>query len=205
MADSSFTVDEIGIINDQKKLDQDLPTYYNASTKQESPISREFESYLILESKEHKQKTLSWIKDVEKIQFNKVDRDKLLDTYLTNCNENANTKIAELDEKLNNFDDFKSGLLGKEEDPLRYANVTELSLMSQSLQKPIDEMVFMRDKASHEINMVSLMQAKQKLTAYNSDTQKELQSWQSSVSAYDGQSSSPQKSTGSDKARSSIE
>lgn len=205
MADSNFTVDEIGIINEHKKLDQDLPLYYTASTKQESPISREFESYLILEAKEHKQKTLSWIKDVEKIQFNKVDRDKLLDTYLTNCNDNANTKISELDAKLNNFDDFKSGLLGKEEDPLRYANVTELSLMSQSLQKPIDEMVFMRDKASHEINMVSLMKAKQKLTAYNSDTQKELQSWQSSVSAYDGQSSSYQKSTGSDKARSVIE
>jgi hypothetical protein len=195
----NYTDAETKLINSYKKKTDELPTYYYAVTKVDTPISRDFESYLILESKEHKQKTLSWIGNVQSITKNTVDRDALAKTYLENRRTDAVTTFNEIDASIKNFNEYKKGLFNVG-DTHNFAEVLEVSLLAQSLQRPLEEIVFARDRAFHEQIMTNIQISRIKRNAVTTDTQKELSSWQTVVNAYPGQSDSPtnsnQQSTG---------
>lgn len=199
----NFTDKEVIVINAQKKLSAELPQYFNSATKTNTPISRDFEAYLILETQEHKQKSLSWIKDVQSISQDSTDRDAILKTFATNRLADANATIKELDSTLKNFDAFKAGLfnIGDSND---FASVFEVSLLAQSLQRPLDEIKFLRDRAFQEKVISNIQLDRLDRSGFNSDTQKELASWQTVISSYPGQSGSDQSSqqnTGSQQAR----
>lgn len=199
---ANFSDSELELIKSQKKSEKDLPEYFKVSVVQSEgkfstaglsiPISRDFESYLILQTQDQKQKTLSWVKKALDIQKHKVDRDDILNRYFDMRTADADNRISELDTTLDNFDQFKVGLLTDSAggDPSRFASVEEVNLMTQSLQGPIDDTYILRDRAFHEKTTTDMMRIRLASSPNTDDTRKSLQDWQTVISAYPGQSMS---------------
>ena len=182
---ATLTDAQIQLIAEQSKSNADLPKYYSAAQRTSVPISREFESYLILQTQTHKQETLSWIQSVSAIQTSNVDRDTLLSTYTTNRLNDAKATIAELDVEIQDFNNFQKDLFQGDNSN---ATVYELGLLAQSLMQPLDEMIYLQDRSFHEVNMVGFINLKQQTQANTTYTQQELQSWQTVISTYPGTS-----------------
>ena len=197
----SFTTKEIDLINAQRKTTAKLPTYYSAEVAQTVPdaskeelakqtISRDFEAYLILQTTEQKQDALSWIQSVTNITQDNKDRDDLLDRYFTLRDDDTIARITEIDEKLKEFETFRNGLFEVGDNGTQFADVVEVSLMARALQRPLDEMSIVRENAFHEQNIVALLKVRFEDRKNTTDTQLELESWQSVISAYSGQEGS---------------
>lgn len=184
---ANFSQEELEKIKVQRKPQDELPTYFSSENQQETPISRDFEAYLILQPQSLKQTTLSWIREVVDIQEENIDRDEILSRYLNTREEEADKVVEQLDEALGDFDQFKAGLLQVTDDPTRFAEIPEISLLAQSLQRPIQEMVFIRESAFHESNLSKLLRLRFTISETTENTERELQSWQTVISAYQGQ------------------
>jgi hypothetical protein len=182
----NLSKEELQLINQQKKTDSQLPIYYSKANKKSFVISRDFESYLILQSTTSKQKVNSWLRNVGKIQVNSKDRDSILTRFLTTRKEDAEKRIQEIDEKLNNFDQFKSSLLPDQRTVSNFAGLTELSSLCSVLQANMDELMLMRDHSFHEKNQSALIQNMMVATVTDADSQKELDSWSNVILAYPG-------------------
>lgn len=186
----NFSEEEQGLIDAQKLTDEALPSYYSASQKNFVQIGRDFESYLILQSTEQKQKMLSWLDEAGNIQEDQKDRDELLTRFLNNRNADAAKRIEELDEMLNGFNEFIANLFKDGEDASRWTTLSELASLNEVLQKPIDEFVLMREQSFHEQNLTSLMLENTEELKTSSDTERELNSWRSVIATYPGRETS---------------
>jgi hypothetical protein len=188
----NFSQAELDLIADQTKPESQLPSYYDADTDQNVVISRDFEAYLILETQQQQQATLQWISQELDFQANNLDRDAILTRYLVNRGTDDTARLAEINTRLMNFDSFKAGLLQGNipgQPPLDWSTTPELNLLSQSLQMPLDEINLLYDLTFHEQNVVAVLQNRMENTSYTDSDQEELQSWQTVISAYQGQSS----------------
>lgn len=183
---AKFTAEELKIIRQQRKSNEDLPKYYSAESKAETQISRDFESYLILQSPAQKQKILSWIKEATKIQKPRVDRDELIKRYMANRIADADARISDLTTQTTKFESLRSELIGDSTDVNRFADVIEVGIMVNSLQRPIDELLSLKERAYHDKVMATVYSIRFAATENNKDTQRELSSWQTVVSAYPG-------------------
>lgn len=179
-----FTNEEAALITKNRKPLVDRPNFYNSQILKEQKISEDFESYLILQQKSEKQKTLQWIRRTIEIITDTTDRDSLLTEYLAVRKNDAVARKAELDEESQKFAEFRENL-AKSGDR-RFDSLIELNLLTATLQKPIDQIVIQRDSAFHEQNLITILE--QKLADEKSDenTKRELDSWQVVISAYDG-------------------
>jgi len=172
----------------KKQTLKDLkPSYYSLVNKNYIQITEDFEGYLILQSADDKQKILTWMADVGKINNDTKDQNELLNRFLAIRAEDADARVVELDERLNNYSDMQATLITDGKDPSRYGTIVELSLMTQAISKSIDIISLQREQAFHEQNMVAAITIAVKNEQSNADTEKELTSWQNIVSAYKGQ------------------
>lgn len=195
----NFSPTELSIVNEQRKDDKDLPKYYSSQRKTNVAISRDFEAYLILESQDHKQKTLSWIKKVKSISNNFTDRDALLSDLLESRKTQVQSRIKELDEALGNYDEFRFGILSNPisgDDSNKFADVAEVTLLTQILQKPIEYMNVLRERSYHEQVMLGLWENFIGVDGYSANDNKELSSWETVISAYPGQEGSTATNSG---------
>lgn len=168
----------------------DRPDFFSASLQRDQEITEDFETYLILQPTEDKQVIQDWITTSAEIQEENLDRDELLERYLGIRVEDATARITELDIILNNFDNIQRRLLtvgDVDQDPSRFAQVFDIGLLIQSLQKPVDEVNIQREQAFHERTFVTLLTDKLDLSKTTEDTQAELESWQTVISTYEGQ------------------
>lgn len=186
----TYSAEQLALIDAETKPTQSLPKYYLADTKQSIPISRDFEAYLILQPSEQKQNIVDWINGANEITNDTVDRDELASQYFDLRIADAKQRISDLDEQLNNFNKFKLGLLGTKGDPSGFSTITEINLMTRALQKPLDEMVYLREQAFHEQTMNGIQKLRAEVDIDTPDTQKELESWQKVITTYPGQESS---------------
>ena len=186
-----LTTDEKNLVKDQQLADSLKPQYYSSSTKKNITISDDFEVYLILQSSEQHQKGLTWIKTSESFEVANKDHDDLLTEYLDIRNQDAELRIKELDNKLNEYVEFQAGVLTTNEgdNPERFSGIIEVSVMTQALSKSISRIKILRDQAFHEQTMVNLLKTSLDAEKTNEETKKELSSWQNVLSAYPGQES----------------
>ena len=191
----NFSVDEIEKIDKQKKP-SGLPSYYSSDSKSRREIGRDFEGFLILQSTDQKQVLLKWLQQVNDIEQDNTDRDKLTDQYLDLRTTDATARIAELDLQLKGFDKFRSSLFGDGADPSRFAEIVELNTLIQAMQRPLEEITIQREIAFHERNLAKLINNRRTKAKSNKDTEKELKSWQSVVTAYPGQKKATGKPSG---------
>lgn len=185
----AFTNEELQLISEQRKTNADLPEYYSAQSQTSIQISRDFEAYLILQTQDQKQKVLEWIRKALIGQSISADRDTLLNQYIQIRKADAQSRIAELDQKLGNFNDFKTSLLPNDDYVSNFGNVAEISLLCTSLQKPMDELFLKRDQAYHEVVLSDILNSRLTKQKQDANTKKELQSWQTVIASYKGRPS----------------
>jgi hypothetical protein len=188
----AFTTEEKEQINAQALPAKDRPSYFSSIARDERQITEEFENFLILQNQTQKQSSLDWIGKALDIEADNEDRDAILTTYLGIRATDASERVTELDEKLEDFNTFVTSLLRKEgeqgSDPSRFANVEELNIFVQSLQKPLSKITIQRDQAFHEQNMVGLLGRRLEQEQTDENSRQEIESWQPVISTYAGQS-----------------
>lgn len=182
----TWSADETEKIKNQT-LNELRPSYYYVPNRSMVQITEDMEGYLILQEQEQKQKLLSWIKNVTKIETSNEKRDQLLATYLDIRQQDTVDRITELDEVLNQYADMQAELITDGDDSSRYATIGDLNIMLRSITKPVDVINIQRDQAFHEQNVTTALQNRLEANKSNTDTQKEISSWQSVISAYKGQ------------------
>lgn len=192
----NFSPDELSLIQKQRKPDDLLPKYYSINQKTYFPISRDFEAYLILQRASAKQYIQRWIKTSKKLQYSQADRDELLNIYLTNRQTDAQAQLDEIDAALAEFSEFKNGLFTSGEDSSRFSGLLELGLLTNSLQRPMEEIAHVREQIFHEKVMadfqLATIEVESSLVPSNFsqerslDIQKDLEAWQGVVAAYPG-------------------
>lgn len=182
----NWSTEELEKIKNQS-LGELKPYYYYLPNKNMIQISDDMEGYLILQDQEQKQKLLSWIKDVTKIEMDNEDRDILLATYLDIRLEDTAARIEELDTVLNQYADMQAELITDGDDSSRYATIMDLNLMVRSIGKPVESISIQRDQAFHEQNVTTALKNLLVSNKSDSDSQKELSSWQTVISSYKGQ------------------
>ena len=189
----AFTTEEKELIRQQALPPVDRPSYYSSQARTERQISEGFESFLILQDQTQKQNSLDWIGKALDIEADNEDRDALLATYLDIRENDAQERVTELDEKLEDFNKFVTGLFAKDSssgsDPSRFSTVAELNLFVLSLQKPLDKITVQRDQAFHESNLASILNNRLEQEKTDEDSSKEIESWQPVISTYEGQPS----------------
>ena len=157
----AFTTEEKEQIRAQALPPADRPSYFSSVNRDDRQITEGFESFLILQDQTQKQNSLDWIGKALDIEADNEDRDALLNTYLEIRTTDAEERVTELDEKLEDFNKFVTGLFAKDSaqgsDPSRFATVEELNLFVLSLQKPLDKITVQRDQAFHETNLTRVL------------------------------------------------
>jgi len=172
----------------QKQTLGDLrPSYYSITSKSYIQISSDFEGYLILQSADDKQKVLTWMTDVNKINNDKTDQNELLNRFMAVRSDDVAARITELDDKLDEYSNMQADLITDGKDPSRYGDIIELSLMVNTISRPIDNLNLQREQAFHEQNMIQVITDAVRSEQVNDDTTKELTSWQTIMSTYKGQ------------------
>lgn len=184
----TFSQDELDLIAKQALPPDERPSYSVPETKSSDKISKDFESYLILQSADDKQNILSWINSLKKVDSALEDRDAILKRYLDIRAEDAAQIIQDVDKDTGDFNKFKASLApGEEGKPSRWTELLELNLLARALQRPIDEILIQRETAFHEENMLKLVQILLDVKAFGKDTSQELKQWQAIIGAYKGQ------------------
>jgi len=202
----NFSNEELAIIKSQRLAAP--PEYYSSDLRTPIEISPDFEAYLILQSQDQKQKSLDWIQQVQSISTNNSDRDALLKDYLAFRKDQANKRIMELDTKLGNYDEYRTGLLSNPtdaEDANKFADVTEVTTMARILQRPIDSLNLLRERAYHETVLVKYWENRMDVDKYDAEGTKELTSWEAVISAYEGEKGSVATSSGAAQNRTMVD
>jgi len=184
----TWSTSELEMIKKQTLKDL-RPSYYSPTNKNYIQISEDFESYLILQPSDDKQKLLTWITDIDKINNDVKDQNELLGRFIVVRDEDANDRILELDEKLNKYADMQATLITDGKDPSRYASLIELSLMVESISKSLDNINIQREQAFHELCMVRSIENTLNAEKITDEYKSEITSWQTIISSYKGQTS----------------
>lgn len=182
----AWSTEELEKIKNQSLGDL-RPSYYYLPNKTMMQISEDMEGYLILQDQEQKQKLLSWIKNVTKIETENKDRDTLLATYLDIRVEDTQARMDEMDEMLNNYAEMQAELITDGEDSSRFATIMDLNLMVRSISRPVEMITMQRDQAFHEQNVTNSLINLLEANKSDKDTERELSSWQTVISSYKGQ------------------
>jgi len=186
----NFTTDELALIGEQALPDKERPSYFSKAFQREEQIGESFESFLILQRGSQKQISMDWIDRALDIEVDNEDRDILMTTYLEVVNDDAITRVAELDERLENFGSFMTSLFQDESEtggPSRFSDIPELNTFVQSLQKPLDKLTIQRDQAFHEQNMITNLQVRLEQEQTDENSRAELESWNNILATYEGQ------------------
>jgi hypothetical protein len=184
---ANFTTSETELINQQARAPAARPYYYNAQRRTPVQITADFEGFLILQTADEKQKTLTWIGSAAKLEEDHKDRDDLLSKYLDLRVVDAQARIDEIGKRTNDFLEFKTNFITDGGDSSRFASIEEVNLLALSLQRPMDRMVVQQEAAYHELVLTNTLKNKLIIEQTTEDTQKELKSWQTVVSGYPGQ------------------
>lgn len=164
-------------VDAQKKVEAELPTYFNASLNQYTTISRDYESFLILQDLTVKTAIISWLSIIRKIQIANKDRDDLVQSAIEFEISDSQQKYDELSNQMSMFDDFKSIF-----QPDIFSTVPEVQLLVGDCQRPIDEIASRRDRTLHNLTVATYLQ--NNALPISDAQQKQMDSWNESLTAY---------------------
>lgn len=167
-------------VDEKRKSDSSLPSYFDSGLRQDVKISRDFESFLILSTGELKTTAIKWIDKAVTLNKANAQRDALYKLAAAQERLNAEAQIAIYNQQLDNFDKFRQNF----QKNAQFADVAEVSKFLQDLQKVIDERVVGLDRAKFDHNISLLADQALSQFAVQSQDIEELQSWNAVLSAY---------------------
>lgn len=175
-----LTDQEIVKVDKKSRQEAELPTYYSSNLQTNVKISRDFEAYLILSSDDLKTAAIEWIKTVVTLQKVNKERDDLVALATAQERSNAQAQIKGIDNKLKNFNNFRS----KFKTTTTFAEVPEVQYLLFDLQRVVEELIAARERCQFD-------DTAGQVTVRNTDhlvvTQpqiEQLQSWTGVLSEY---------------------
>lgn len=175
-----LTPQEKNTVEGNRKPDSDLPTYFNASLNKTIPISRDFETFLILASDKIKHQTISWLNNSVKLSKRNTDRDDLLDKLINNDASDASAKLDSINSELNGFNEFRESFSGDG----KFNSVTEVGQVVTDLQRSVGELTMMQDRATHLVVLLNIAKSNLENNKNDEKIQEQLRSWSDPFSSY---------------------
>ena len=176
----TLTEEELTKVESKQKNIEKLPSFFDAGLRANVQISRDFEAFLILSEDPLKTSAIDWIKKAVTIQKVNKDRDDLVALALTQEKANSDLKIAALDQKLTDFNTFRTTFQANPE----FAGVPELQRFLFDLQRVVEELASARDRAQFDGTTSQVIQRGNDRLAVSDQEIEELQSWTGVLSAY---------------------
>lgn len=158
------------------------PSYYNASTATESPISIEFETYLLTLSNQDKQMLITRLQKCLSSAKTNGPRDNLMRVAFDFQAMNAGAVAQELNVTLQDLSNTTSELVDGAGD-----DVLEISLLMADIGKAYGETVFRNRMAANSVTAASFMQAQIGSgmgSGVTSDQKKQVSSWIKVIASY---------------------
>lgn len=182
----SLSISEEQYVGTRRNLEEFLPSFYSAREKTNKKIGKDFEAFLILQSKSQKESTQKWITTVTSFAEQRNDRNKLLARFCTNQRKNNEKIVASIDLVTKDFNSFRQSLFADGENTTRFAGIPELNSFLQVVQAPIDEIMLARQMAYHDMIVASQIENQVSKTGSKEEMTKELNSWNTLFSTYKG-------------------
>ena len=161
---------------------ENLPEYFSISSNRYTPISRDFESFLILSKDELKTAAINWIKQA--VNYNKTNklRDDLVALSVAQELENAQLKLKAFNLKIKNFQNFRKEF----QTDSNFGSIPEVQLFLRDLQIVRGELISNMNRATFDQTVSQVMQNFDGRTSISNEEIEELSSWTSVLSTYLG-------------------
>ncbi len=174
-----LTTEESNKIKENRKAEENLPTFFSAALNKEIAISRDFEGFLILSSKDTLQNAVGWLDKVLTINSDNIDRNELIEKAITFDAANAAAIVDEINTELGDFNEFREKFVNS-----KFSSVTEVGQIMSDLQVSFGELTSVQDRASHLIVLLNILKVLQDRQNINDKRQKQIESWNDSLSSY---------------------
>lgn len=175
-----LTDEEVKKIKGNRKNDSELPVYYDANLQVDVPISRDFESYLLITPDELKTSATQWIGDVVGLQSTNKDRDELVALAFGQEKINSQAKMDSIDSTLSNFNEFRTNF----QTDVRFAEIPELQKLLFDLQRVVEELTAARERAEFDNVVCQVIERGNDRLTITEPQIEQLQSWSGVLSAY---------------------
>mgnify|MGYP003610184117 CR=1 FL=1 len=158
------------------------PSYFNASTATESPISIEFETFLLTLSNQDKQTLITRLQKCVSGAKTNGPRDNLMRVALDFQAMNAGAVAQELNVTLQELSDTTTSLVADAGD-----DVLEVSLLMADIGKAYGESVFRNRVAQNSVTAASFLQAQIGNgigSGVSANQKKQISSWIKVIASY---------------------
>jgi hypothetical protein len=173
-----YTKEEQKLLDTKKREAGDRPTYYDADTESHIEITGTFENFLILASKEFKEKALQWVNETTKKEADSGLKDELLSLAIEKDVEYITSIYNEVSDKVRKYIDFKKTMKD-----LKDANAQEVGIMLDSLQAGMEEILYYFDKYEFLQKLLTAITQRSE-EIINPEKLKERQSWANPILEY---------------------
>lgn len=167
-----LTETEILKINARSVPDSLLPKYYDALIRQSVPISRDFESFLILQDSVTKTQAITWLTTARQLTQKNYNRDQLLKECLDSEKSDLSSIDTELSLIMTTYTAFRSSF---SESKLK--DVKEVGMLLTDLQLSLGELGMIQDKLDHLKVLNSVLKEAIDNGEIDDERKKEIDSW----------------------------
>lgn len=154
------------------------PTIYNSSSRVETEISYEFETWLILLPNTQKQTLISRLRNGLEKQQTLLSRDDLEKKAYKQIARNSGAALTELDVGLGEFSAFRASEIKQN------SAIPEVSLMLQDASRGFGELVFRREEENYNLIYASVFNSIAESSTSSEAVRKQIQSWVGLISEY---------------------
>lgn len=173
-----LTKEEANLVDSKKKDENDLPKVYNKVSQTSTPISRDFEAFLILENFSFKDKVTDKIKAILADDSNSNEKD-LFDEALENEQKENDEVVAECTSKVSSLNELRVQIQSS-----KFSDIVEVSNVFSDISSS-NKTELVNRLANFRANYLNLLKTS-KFKPSNSDEKqnKQTESWLNPLTAY---------------------
>lgn len=174
-----LTDEELRKVNAKKKEEKDLPKVYDRVAQSSTPISRDFEAFLILEEFSFKDKIADKIKAI--LAVDKDDNEKdLFDEALENEMKENDEIVAECTSKVSSINELRVKIQSS-----KFSDVTEISRVFSDVLASSNKVELINRLANFRANYLNLLkQSNFKPSKLDEKQEKQTESWLNPLTSY---------------------
>ena len=127
-----------------------------------------------------KESAIRWINQVVSLQQARKDRDALAEQARAKEQQNAQARIADLDGKLQQFEQFRTNF----QIDTKFSQIPEVQKLITDLQKVVEDLASERERSQYDDTMSQVISVNQSRFSVTQPQIEQLQSWRSVLSEY---------------------
>lgn len=173
----AVTSEEQATLDQYKKGDGSRPNYYDSLEEKEKEISSDFESFSILLDNNLREEIISRLED--QTTDENTDRNTLYLEALDNEEADSDAMLTDFRVSVDDVSLFRSNVANSS-----FGNASEVSLMSQDIQRPVEAIVEGYEHHFHRRAIARLLRDLNTISVGNYHVEKQRDSWKTPLSEY---------------------